>query len=194
MAFAAPSDAVRLMRAPAREYRLGVAARRTASWSRALTVPVLLALMLGLLNSTAAVGHVAGLLVLDQIVSWSFVPALQLLTGMALIASARARRVTFPRAVELLFAAHGPWSLWLVGATVLQTVYPDPYVVIGSGAAPLAASAFMLDAFAREVLGLSVRQARLRVLTHQAVTILLIAIYIELATRLSVRILGAVTA
>ena len=194
MAFAAPSDAMRLMRAPARQYRLRVAARRAAPWSRALTVPVLLVLMIGLLNSTAAVGHVAGLLVLDQIVSWSFVPALQLLTGMALIASAKTRLVTFPRAVELLFAAHGPWSLWLVAVTLLQTIYPDPYVVVGSGVAPLAASAFMLAAFAREVLGLSVRQARLRVMAHQAVTILLIAIYIELATRLSVRILGAVTA
>ena len=69
MALAAPSDAVRLMLAPAREYRQRVAARRTATWPRALTVPVLLVLMIGLLNSTAAVGHVAGLLVLDTRIS-----------------------------------------------------------------------------------------------------------------------------
>jgi hypothetical protein len=188
----AASDAIRLMLAPAREYRARVAAATDASWRRALTVPALLVLMLGLLNSTAAAGHVTASLVLDQIVCWSFLPALQLLTGAGLIASADARRVTFPRAVELLFAAHGPWSLWLVAETLLQTVYPDPYVVIGSGLVPLTVTAFMLGAFGREVLGLSAGRARRRVIAHQVVTALMIVTYIELATRLSVRIIGAI--
>lgn len=187
-----PSDAMRLMLAPGNEYRRRVADGARTVWWRALTVPALLALMLGLLNSTAAAGHVTASLVLDEIVCWSFVPALQLITGASLIASAKTRRVTFPRATELLFAAHGPWSLWLAATTLLQTVYPDPYVVIGSGVVPLAVTAFMLVAFGREVLGLSGRESRLRVIAHQAVTVLMIVAYIELATRLSVRILGAI--
>ena len=59
---------------------------------------------------------------------------------------------------------------------------------------PLAITAFMLGAFGREVLGLSGREARIRVFAHQAVTVLLIVAYIELATRLSVRIIGALGA
>ena len=188
------SDSVRLMRAPAREYRARLAERRPISWSRAIRMPVLLAMMLGLLNATAAAGHVTFGLVVDEIASWSFVPLLQLLTGVALIASAPERRVSWPRSIELLFAAHAPWSLWLVAATLLQTVYSDPYVVIGSGVVPAVFTAVLLTAFSREVLGLRPHAARWRVVAHQTVTVLLILTYIELATRLSVRIIGAIGA
>ena len=176
------------------EYARLLAAAQDASWPRALKLPALLAVMLGLLNSTAAAGHVTATLVASEIVAWSFVPLLQLLTGAVLIASAKTRRVTFPRAIELLFAAHAPWSLWLVATTLFQTINPDPYIVIGSGVVPMALTAFMLAAFGREVLGLSGREARIRVFAHQTATILLIVAYIELATRLSVRIIGALGA
>ena len=179
---------------PAHEYARRVAAAEDASWLRALKLPALIAVMFGLLNSTAAAGHVSAPLVASEIAAWSFVPLLQLLTGAALIASAKARRVTFPRAIELLFAAHAPWSLWLVAESIFQTISPDPEIVIGSGVVPLAITAVMLAAFGREVLGLSGREARVRVFAHQGVTILLIVAYIELATRLSVRIIGALGA
>ena len=188
------SAALRVMLHPRHEYARLVAGAKDASWLRALKPPVLIAAMFGLLNSTAAAGHVSATLVASEIAAWSFIPLLQLTTGALLIASAKARRVTFPRAIELLFAAHAPWSLWLVAATVFQTINPDPYIVIGSGIVPLAITAFMLGAFGREVLGLSGREVRMRVFAHQAVTVLLIVAYIELATRLSVRIIGALGA
>lgn len=188
------SDPIRLMGAPSREYRLRLAERRPITWVGALRTPILLAVMLGLLNATAAAGHVSLELVLHEIASWSFVPLLQLMTGAALIASAPARRVSFPGSIELLFAAHGPWSLWLVAATLLQTINPNPYIVVGSGAVPMLFTAVLLMAFGREVLGLTAREARWRVAAHQAVTVLLILAYIEFATRLSVRILGAMGA
>ena len=175
---------------PAPEYARSAAAADDGSWPRALRVPALVAVMLGLLNATAAAGHVSATLVASETVAWSFVPVLQLLTGAGLIASAGVRRVTFPRAMELLFAAHLPWSLWLAAAAVFQTIRPDP-IVIASGVVPMAATAVMLMAFGREVLGLSRREARVRVCVHQAATIVLIVGYIELATRLSVRIIGA---
>jgi len=188
------SAAVKVMLRPGIEYARIVSESDDGTWLRALKIPALLAVMLGLLNATAAAGHVSASLVASEIVAWSFIPILQLLTGAGLIASARARRVMFPRAVELLFAAHLPWSLWLVAATVFQTVNPDPGIVIGSGVVPLAATVVLLLAFGREVLGLNSREARVRVFAHQAATVLLIVAYIELATRLSVRIIGAVTA
>ena len=189
-----PSAGLNVMLHPASEYARLVSAPDDGSWLRALRMPALLAVMLGLLNATAAAGHVSASLVASQVVAWSFIPILQLLSGAGLIASAGARCVTFPRAVELLFAAHLPWSLWLVAATVLQTVRPDPYIVIGSGVVPMAATVVLLLAFGREVLGLTGRAARMRVLAHQAATVLLIVAYIELATRLSVRIIGALGA
>jgi hypothetical protein len=188
------SAALKVMLNPGSEYARLVAVSGDAPWLRALRMPTLLAVMLGLLNATAAAGHVTASLVASEIVAWSFVPLLQLLTGSALIASAGARRVTFPRAVELLFAAHLPWSLWLVVNTVFQTVNPDPYVVIGSGVVPMAATAVLQLAFGRQVLGLNLREASVRVFAHQAATVMLIVAYIELATRLSVRIIGAVGA
>jgi hypothetical protein len=150
--------------------------------------------MLGPLNATAAAGHVSASLVASEIVAWSFIPILQLLTGGGLVASAGRRRVSFPRAVELLFAAHLPWSLWLVATTVFQTFRPDPYIVIGSGAVPIAVTVVLLLAFGREVLCLTGREAKVRVAVHQAATVLLILVYIELATRLSIRIIGALGA
>jgi hypothetical protein len=184
------SAALKVMLHPRNEYARLVAQPDDGAWLRALRLPALLAVMLGLLNATAAAGHVSASLVASEIVAWSFIPILQLMTGAGLIASG-ARRVTFPRAVELLFAAHLPWSLWLVVATAFQTVRPDPEIVIGSGVVPMAGTAVLLLAFGREVLCLTGRQARVRVFAHQAVTVLLIVAYIELATRLSVRIIGA---
>jgi hypothetical protein len=189
-----PSAAVKVMLNPGGEYARLVTAPDDASWLRALKMPALLAVMLGLLNATAAAGHVTASLVASEIVAWSFIPVLQLLTGSGLIASAAGRRVTFPRALELLFAAHLPWSLWLVVTTVLQTVNPDPYIVIGSGVVPMAATVVLLLAFGREVLSLNGREARVRVFAHHAATVLVIVAYIELATRLSVRIIGALGA
>ena len=179
---------------PRTEYARLAAAEADAPWLRALRVPALLAGMLGLLNATDAAGHVTASLVASEIVAWIFIPLLQLLTGSVLIASAGARRVTFPRAVELLFAAHRPWSLWLAAVTIFQTINPDPTIVIGSGAVPMAVTVVLLLAFGNEVLGLNSREVRVRVFAHQAATVLLIVTYIELATRLSVRIIGALPA
>ena len=101
--------------------------------------------MFGLLNSTAAAGHVSATLVASEIVAWSFVPAASAPDRCRTDrVGEETRRVTFPRAIELLFAAHAPWSLWLVPRRSYQTIRPDPYIVIGSGVVPLAITAFML--------------------------------------------------
>ena len=51
-------------------------------------------------------------------------------------------------------------------------------------------TAWILLAYSREVLALPVGHAWVRVAVHQAVTVLLILTYLELATRLSVRVIG----
>lgn len=176
---------------PVREYRRRVSEARDAPWWRALIVPALLAGLLGVVTAAAATGRVVAALVLSQTLCWSFVPVLQLMTGSMLIATGRERRVSFARGVELLFAAHGPWSLWLVAIGTLQTVTPNQNVVFVTALAPAAWTAWLLLAFSGEVLGWPAGRARVRVLAHQAATVLLILGYMELGSRLWVRVIGA---
>ncbi len=178
------------MMSPSREYARRVSAMRDAPWWRALLVPVLLTALLGIVTSAASTGRVVAPLVLSQSICWSFVPALQLATGSLLIASARHRRVTFARGVELLFAGHGPWSVWLAAVGMLQMLTPSATIVLASSLAPWIWTAWILRAFAGEALGLGRSQALVRVLAHQAATLLLVLPYLELATRLSVRLIG----
>jgi hypothetical protein len=186
-----PSDALGLMLRPVREYRRHLAHARDAPWWRALFVPGLVALLLGIVTSAAATGRVVASLVVSQTLCWSFVPALQLITGSTLIAASRERRVPFARALELLFAAHGPWSLWLVAIGALQTVPVNQSFLLVSTLAPATWTTWLLLAYSREVLGMPAGKARLRVLAHQMATGLLIVSYVELASRLSVRLIGA---
>lgn len=185
------SEALDLMRRPRREYASRAAIRRDASWAAALTVPVLLAVLLGIVTAAATTGRVVASLVVSQIVCWGFVPLLQVITGSILIATVRERPVTLARGLELLFAAHGPWSIWLVLIGFQQTVMPNRNVVLGSSLIPFAWTGWMLDAYCGEVLGLTPTQTRVRVALHQAATVALIVIYMEFATRLSVRVIGA---
>ena len=184
------TDAVRLMLGPLSEYRRHLAESRAATWIDALRTPALLALMLGVLMSVAATGRVTLSLVLSQTLYWSFVPILQSITATVFVASAPARPVNLARAVELLFKGHAPWSLWLIGVAVAQTLSVDLDLLLASAVIPFAWTARILSVFAREVLGLPRGAALRRVLAHQAATVFLILLYVELATRLSVRMVG----
>lgn len=184
------SDAVGLMFRPAAGYSARVAASREGSWRAALAVPGLLALLLGIVTSMATTGRVVALLILSQTICWSFVPALQVGAGAILIASAPGRPVTFSRAMELLFGAHGPWSLWLVIIAALEMTGPNQNLVLASAAAPSLWTALLVYVFSREVLGLTSAQARVRVVGQQAATVLLILLYMDLGSRLSVRLIG----
>jgi hypothetical protein len=184
------STAVDVMLSPRLEYSQRMAESAAGSWAQALAGPALLALLLGIVTSIAATGRVVVSLVVSQTLCWSFVPLLQVATGSALIASAPGRRVTFRRALELFFAGHGPWSFWLVAIAGLQMITARQNVVLASAAAPAVWTAWIVHGFAREVLDLTSAQARLRTIGHLAATVLLIATYMELANRLSVRLIG----
>jgi hypothetical protein len=185
------STAIRLMLRPADMFRAAVALTTRATWLRALKTPLLIAVLLGVTTAIAATGRITASLVVSQMLVWSFVPALQLITGALVIASARRRRVDFPRAIELLFAAHGPWSLWLILFAAAQSIPVNTYVMLASGIVPIVWTAVMIGAYGREVLGLTTRSARLRALAHQAMSVTLMVVYIELATALATRIIGA---
>jgi hypothetical protein len=149
----------------------------------------LIAVLLGIVTAVAATHRVSGSLILSQTVCWSFVPALQLATGGVLVWSVRGRRISVARAIELLFAAHGPWSFWLVGLAGALTITANQFLPLATAIVPAAWTSIILNVFCREVLGLTAPQARLRTLGHQALTWLLVLGYLEVVSQLAVRVI-----
>ena len=185
------SAALRLMLRPRGEYRRRVEDGRSGRWPRALATPVLVAMIFGIAMSVAATGRISVPLFLAETLYWSFVPLLQLATASALIASAPERRVDFPRALELAFDGHGPWSLWIVCAALAQLAAAGQAAVYATALIPFAWTTWILLAFADHVLAVPGRRAAVRVAAHQAATVLLILAYVHLAVGLTIRIMGA---
>ena len=168
------SDEARLAFAPGATYASLTASRGHASWSRAIAGPLFGALLLGTALSIAGT-HVASLpAVLGVGLFWSFAPAFQLLTAWTICRRAPRPRVTLPRAIELLFLAHLPYSLWLVAFAMSSFVLaPGPALVNGlllTAIVPIVWTPLLSSAFSREVLGCSPREARRLTILHQALT------------------------
>jgi len=168
----ASADDVAVMRAPSRTYAALVEQAERGSWGRAMRRPALVLLTLGVASAIAATGRVTASLVASTMLVWCWVIAAQMMAGLALVATARTRRVSVPAAVELFFAGHLPWSLW---ACVIAAWHAAdaPFGIEVAGCAALVAMALtirILVAFSRIVLGAPERDARLRTLAHQAFT------------------------
>ena len=82
----------------------------------ALRRPLLVAIVLGVSTAISATGRVTPSLVLSTTLCWSFVVVLQAVIAIALIAAPARRTVGLPRALDLFFAGHAPWSLWMLAA------------------------------------------------------------------------------
>lgn len=168
------SNAARVALAPAATYAALAASRADASWARALAGPLLAGLVLGTSLSIAAT-HVASLTAaIGVAVFWSFVPAVQLMTALIVCRRAPRRKVTLPRAIELLFLGHLPYSLWLLafaGSTFVLA--PGPalmYWLLATLAVPVAWTPLLIARFSSEVLGCTPRDARRRATLHQVLT------------------------
>jgi hypothetical protein len=174
------SRAMRVMLGAGREYAAQAAERRTGSWPRALAAPALVALILGAATGAASTGRMTVGLLASGTLCWSFVPLLQMLTGAGLIASAPRRGVDLPRAVELLFAGHAPWSLWALAASVILTLpgLSSALVVLATAIGPAVWTGAILRAFCTTVLGTTPRGATWRIVGHQAATWTLVGLYI----------------
>jgi hypothetical protein len=81
--------------------------------------PVLFAFTAGCVVSMWTSGSMNGRLIADGIVSFAFIPLLQVVSLRAVYGLA-SRRVSFPRAVDLFFTALGPWFVWLLGFAALR--------------------------------------------------------------------------
>jgi hypothetical protein len=166
------SAELRLIVNPRRTYARLARRRAAAGPPGALRRPMLVAIVLGASLAIAATGHVTPRLLLGTTALWAFVVLLQIAIALPLIAAPARRTVGLARALDLFFASHAPWSLWMLAAAAWA---PSPVgrpllPLVVAALAPIALTPRMISAFFREVLEMDPRHARARTIAHQATT------------------------
>ena len=151
---------------------------------------VLIAAVIGTSVTVTATERVDAWLVLAGLLGWSFVPLLQLVTGLVLV---RGSRVPLAGALEQYFATHWPWSLAILAAHAALLMIPwfrgHAFWLLGLAVPAAFLTIRLLRAFCGGTLRMPPRQARRRVAEHQLLTLLIMLLYVQLATALWPRIL-----
>jgi hypothetical protein len=152
----------------------------------------LIALVIGITTSVAATGRTTLMLVASGAVCWSFVPVVQLFTGVLFVRGARIPRA---QALERYFALHRPWSLWLLGCALVLLLMPNQQdwilPVAASGVVPLILTNRALARAGHHDLGFTSAIARRRLITHQLATWAVGLAYAEYAGRVVSRFVDA---
>jgi hypothetical protein len=120
---------------------------------------------------TLAAQRVTASLAATAAVSWGFVLVIQIIVAVGVILSARARRVGLIHALDLWFAGHIPYSLWMVAMAVLaaNSHLVDPAFMFVTAVVPAGWTAWIVAAFCRTVLNVDRTGARRRAAAHQVV-------------------------
>jgi hypothetical protein len=150
---------------------------------------ILTSAVLGTMGAVVTTGRVTLALVVGTAVVWSFVPVLQLLTGLLLVRDAGARRA---EALARYFATDRYWSTWALGFASVLLLAPEPGAIVlwlaVTALAPLALTARALVRLRCDLFGDRSGDACWRVAVHQAITVGLIAAYAIWAGALGPRI------
>jgi hypothetical protein len=157
----------------------------------ALRRPLVAALVIGTSLSLSSTGRVTPALVLGTALCWSYLVVAQIAIAVPFIAADARRTVGLPRAIDLFFTSHAPWSLLLLFAAAWS---PTPlgrplWPVLALALVPLFLTPRILVAFFREVLEMDPRRAVARTVAHQAVTWALFAGFFWIVNALSPRAL-----
>jgi hypothetical protein len=154
----------------------------------------LIALVVGITTSVAATGRTTLTLVASGAVCWSFVPVVQLFTGVLFVRGARIPRA---QALERYFELHRPWSLWLLGCALFLLLLPSQgdwiLPIAASGFVPLILTIRALVRTGQSHLGFTAAIARRRAIVHQLATWAVGLAYAEYAGRVLSRFLEALT-
>jgi hypothetical protein len=181
------------MAAPLRGYRALCQRPPEPGRRTLLRRPALVAVVIGGVVTLTTTGTLAPGLFLWSTLTWAVAPALQALLAAALMAPGpvrRHRRLPFTSAMDLFFAGHGPWSLWLL-ALGLAVMLKLPLGLVGLTArgplllaalVPLLWTAVLVFAFCRTVLGLGVRGAVAWTAAYQIALWALVFLYVGAAT------------
>jgi hypothetical protein len=161
-----------IMRAPARAYARLAAHGRPISAAIALRRVAVAALLIGATMATTATSVADAIVVVRTTLAWSFAVGVQVAGALVLVATARRRLVPATRAFDLLFAANGPWSLWLFGFTA-WTVFTSPFGrplhgVMATVAIPGVWTGYLVQAYCQVVLGDTRRVAFWKMAAHQS--------------------------
>jgi hypothetical protein len=173
------SPELRVALAPAATYRLLLEERTRASWGL-LVRPAMFLLALGTAVSIMLTRRPTLDVIALSAVFWSFVVVVQLVAGAVVIASAPARQVGLLRGLDLWFAGHLPYSLWLliVAAMVEISGKSSPVIFLLSALIPAAWTMVIAAAFCRTVLATTRAGARWRMALHQAAILCVAAVYV----------------
>ncbi len=186
---------LRVALAPRETYRELMREPAAGGWRRALERPALVAVIVGTAVTLSSADRVPIGLVAMAILTWSFVPMLQLLVGAIVSGIAPDQVDHMARSSELLFMAHLPWSLWVLVMTGLPafTYVPLPQSVqVVSLLIPGVWTSMIVLAFCRAVLGCATRGARWLTAAHQTMTWIIFFGYVFLVSGLWARTLALV--
>ena len=126
-------------------------------------------LVIGIAVPLMAVQRATILLVVTAALSWSFVLAIQVTVAALVIASVPARPIGTLDALNLWFAAHLPYTVWMLAVSVLMAAsrYASAELLIASAIIPAAWTFVIVSAFSRVVLQTGRAGARWRATAHQ---------------------------
>lgn len=154
---------------------------------------VLVAVVIGTSVTVSATERVTLTLVLAGALGWSFVPLLQLATGLILVRDAGpGRRLGL---LDRYFALGWAWNLWVVVIHTVLLMWPAGrrlgVVAVGiTAAVPIIWTLKLLFDYCRRDLGLGHQAALVRLFQHQAATYSLVVAYVIFAVSLWPRIVG----
>ena len=158
---------------PEATYRQLIAEAGPPAW-RVLLRPALVLLVIAVGLPVAAVHQVTLDLLVTTAAAWFAIVLIQAAIGAAVIAWPSRRHVGFIHALDLWFAGHLPYSLWILALPVLYVVpLGTPHeLMAASFVVPFVWTTTIVVAFCRVVLGLEPTAAR----RHAAVHLLLVVI------------------
>ena len=83
---------------------------------RALRRPFLVVVVLGVAMALSATRHATPALVMSTTLMWSVLVIGQVAIALVVIGTPQTGTIGRARALDLFFASHAPWSLWLLAA------------------------------------------------------------------------------
>jgi hypothetical protein len=177
------SDDVRVACAPEATYRALVEDADTTSTAGVLGHAALANAVLVFGMPLIVTGRITFVSLTSSVLCWGFVAVLQTILGWALIVSSPSRRVGVRRALDLWFAAHLPFSLWMlvVFGWVMYTNGLAQLSILATATVPAVWTMVLIWSYCRAVLGVSQRAAAWRVALEQAAAWLLVTAYVLFA-------------
>ena len=157
---------------PRRAYADAVARLSRDSLVSAIGRVLVVALVLGATMATTLTLVADAVVVLRASLTWSFAIVVQVLGATLLVASSPRRRVGVVRAFDLLWAASGPWTLWLAAFTWWVATNArrglELHGVIPTLVMPAAWTTYLIFVYCREVLDQTTARAIAQTSIHQA--------------------------